>query len=161
MGGVARTFVKVGEQQVQIDLKWQKSEGHGMPMDLNAATEIRHITQGHSTGVRFLKVGPLVKAKFQSYGRGKPGDYADLRFICTHPEYREEVREVADEIRLDKRELFVQELLQSGADGCKGIRSVLGLDGDMENDEASSGSESEDVTHGGKAEVAEAVRSVT
>ncbi|EAQ84250.1 hypothetical protein CHGG_10654 [Chaetomium globosum CBS 148.51] len=62
-----------------------------MPMDLNAATEIRHIIQGHSTGVRFLKVGPLVKAKFQSYGRGKPGDYADLLFVCTHPEYKEEI----------------------------------------------------------------------
>lgn len=145
MGGVARTFVKIGEQQVQIDLKWQKSEGHGMPMDLNAATEIHHITQGHSTGVRFLKVGPLVKAKFQSYGRGKPGDYADLLFICTHPEYKKEVSDVADEIRLDKREAFVQELLQTGADACEGVRSVLGLCGDMENDEVGGDLEPEEV----------------
>ncbi|KAH6848027.1 hypothetical protein B0I37DRAFT_156188 [Chaetomium sp. MPI-CAGE-AT-0009] len=145
MGGVARTFVRVGEQQVQIDLKWQKSEGHGMPMDLNAATELRHIIQGHSTGVRFLKIGPLVKAKFQSYGRGKPGDYADLVFICTHPGYKEEVREVADEIRLDKRKLFVRELLEAGVDGSEGIRSVLRVDGDMENDEAGRDSEPEQV----------------
>jgi hypothetical protein len=112
MGGVARTFVCVGEQQVQIDLKWQRSEGHGMPADLTSDTELIQLVPGHSTGVRFLKIGALIKAKFQSYGRGKPGDYADLLFVCEHPEYRQEMKALVDEIRLEKRTQFLQEVLE-------------------------------------------------
>ncbi|KAK4100772.1 hypothetical protein N658DRAFT_496859 [Parathielavia hyrcaniae] len=63
VGGVARTFVRVGGQQVQIDLKAQSTEGHGMPPDLFAATELIRIRSG-GTPIRLLTVGPLVKAKF-------------------------------------------------------------------------------------------------
>ncbi|KAK4152575.1 hypothetical protein C8A00DRAFT_16135 [Chaetomidium leptoderma] len=127
MGGVARTFIQVGKQQVQIDLKWQKSEGHGMPMDLNAATEVFQLVEGHRTGVRFLKIGPLVRAKFQSYGRGKPGDYVDLIFTCKHPQYREDVRNVADKVSWDRREMFLHEVLQTDPGEEDSIRHILKL----------------------------------
>lgn len=131
VGGVARTFVRVNTQQVQIDLKWQKSEGHGMPLDLDSATEVFHLTKDKdqtAPGVRFLKVGPLVKAKFQSYGREKPGDYVDLLFICTHPKYGAEVKGAAGEIRLEKRELFVREVAERHGGRVKEVGEVLGVD---------------------------------
>ncbi len=127
LGGVARTFVRVGDeqQQVQIDLKWQRAEGHGMPEDLNATTELLHGKRG---GIRFMKIGPLVKAKFQSYGRGKPGDFVDLLFVCKHPRYSKEVMDVAAQIRLDKRELFLQEVLDTNPGDADTIQQVLGLE---------------------------------
>ncbi|KAK4139941.1 uncharacterized protein C8A04DRAFT_32579 [Dichotomopilus funicola] len=129
VGGVARTFVRVDKQQVQIDLKWQKSEGHGMPLDLDSATEVFHLTKDKSApGVRFLRVAPLVKAKFQSYGREKPGDYVDLLFICTHPKYGAEVEGVAGEIRLEKRELFLREVGERHGGRVKEVGEVLGVD---------------------------------
>jgi hypothetical protein len=131
MGGVARTFVKVREHQVQIDLMWQRSEGYGVAMDLDAATELLPLSQAHAARVRFLKIGPLVKGKFRAYGRGKPADFADLLFICTHPKYTEEVKEAADEIRLEKRELFLQEVLQTCAGESDKIRAILKLDDNL------------------------------
>ncbi|KAK4235159.1 hypothetical protein C8A03DRAFT_18062 [Achaetomium macrosporum] len=128
IGGVARTFVRVGEQAVQIDLKWQKAEGHGMPIDLTEATESFKLIEGYNTGVRFLRIGSLVKAKFQSYGRGKHGDYADLLFVCKHPQYREEVKKVANDIRLDKRELFLAEVLHADPGEGDLIRDALKVD---------------------------------
>ena len=130
LGGVARTFVRVGDQQqqVQIDLKWQRAEGHGMPEDLNATTELLQIVEGGRSGIRFMKIGPLVKAKFQSYGRGKPGDYADLLFVCKHPKYRKEVMDVAAQICLDKRELLLREVLEINPGDADTIQHVLGLE---------------------------------
>lgn len=106
-----------------------------MPTDLNAATESFQLVEGHSYGVRFLKIGPLVKAKFQSYGRGKPGDYTDLVFVCTHPKYRQDVKEVADEIRRDKRELFLQEVHQTDPAAGTCIRDALRLGGNIDTEE--------------------------
>lgn len=127
LGGVARTFVRVGHQEVQIDLKWQNAEGHGMPQDLNATTELVQIVGGGRSGVRFMKVGPLVEAKFQSYGRGKPGDYADLLFACKHPQYSKEVKALGKQVRQEKKDLFLQEVLDSDPNDADIIRLVLGL----------------------------------
>jgi len=127
LGGVARTFVRVGHQEVQIDLKWQRAEGHGMPQDLNATTELLQIVGGGRSGVRFMKVGPLVEAKFQSYGRGKPGDYVDLLFACKHAQYSKEVKVVATRVRLERRNLFLEEVLDSNPGDADIIRLVLGL----------------------------------
>ncbi len=129
LGGVARTFVQVSsQQQVQIDLKWQRAEGHGMPEDLLTTTELLHIVDGASGGVRFMKMGPLIKAKFQSYGRGKPGDYADLLFVCKHPRYCADVETVAGEVRLEKREMFVQEVGESNPGDVEVVRRLLGVE---------------------------------
>ncbi len=140
LGGVARTFVRVGDQQqqVQIDLKWQRAEGHGMPEDLNATTELLQIVEGGRSGIRFMKIGPLVNAKFHSYGRGKPGDYADLLFVCKHPKYSKEVMDVAAQIRLEKRDLFLREVQEMNPDDADIIQRVLGLENGL-----SSGGESD------------------
>ncbi|KAL2131437.1 hypothetical protein VTI74DRAFT_5106 [Chaetomium olivicolor] len=130
LGGVARIFVLVRRQQVQIDLKWQRADGHGMPDDLIASTELLQIIHGGS-GVRFFKIRPLVKAKFQSYGRGKPGDYVDLLFVCRHANYSKEVKAIASEVRLDKRELFLQEVLETNPADGDAVRRVLGLEGNI------------------------------
>ncbi len=140
LAGVARTFVRVGkqQQQVQIDLKWQRAEGRGMPEELNATTEVLQIVEGGRSGIRFMKVGPLVKTKFQSYGRGKSGDYADLLFVCKHQKYSKEAMDVAAQIRLDKRELFLQKVLEINPEDTDIIQRVLKLE-----DSLSSGGETE------------------
>lgn len=138
LGGVARTFVRVSSaQQVQLDLKWQRAEGHGMPEDLLATTELLNIVDGASGGVRFMKMGPLVKAKFQSYGRGKPGDYADLLFVCKHSRYGADVEAVAGEVRVEKREMFVLEVGEKNPGDVEVVRRLLGVE------EGSPGGESE------------------
>ena len=126
LSGVARIFVRIGTQQVQLDLKWQRAEGHGMPPDLNAASEALELTRNHS--VRFLSIGPLVKAKFQSYGRGFDGDFTDLLFVCTHRSYGRRVREVADEIRMAKRVAFLEETLENHPNDEAAVRYALKLD---------------------------------
>ena len=127
VGGVARIFVLVGDQQVQIDLKWQRAEGHGMPSDLLAATELIPIKSDRNP-IRFLSVGPLVRAKFQSYGRGRDGDYVDLVFVCTHRTYATAVRDVAEEIHLAKREGLLEEVQKREPRNEEAVRFALMLD---------------------------------
>ncbi len=126
LGGVGRIFVCVGSQQVQIDLKWQRGEGHGMPIDLDNATEL--ITNSSGRGVRFLKIVPLVVAKFQSYGRGKGGDYTDLLFVCTDGRYSSAVRQAAESIDLGKREDFIEEVHQRDHIHQQAVRYALRLE---------------------------------
>jgi hypothetical protein len=142
VGGVARIFVLVRNasdqprpetggqdhgqgQQVQIDLKWQRTEGHGMPSDLSLATELLPIP-GTGGKVRFLKIGPLVRAKFQSYGRGKEGDYSDLLFVCKDARYSGIVREeAAEHINPEKRRTFLEEVLERNPDQEEAVRYAL------------------------------------
>ncbi len=126
LSGVARVFVLISNQQVQIDLKWQRAEGHGMPTDLAASSEAIEIAANHP--VRFLSIGPLVKAKFQSYGRGFDGDFTDLLFVCTSSRYRDQVRDVADEIRMAKRTAFLQETIDTHPRDETAVRYALKLD---------------------------------
>ncbi|KAJ4289258.1 hypothetical protein N0V88_007008 [Collariella sp. IMI 366227] len=85
------------------------------------------VARGNKSGVCFMKIRPLVKAKFQSHGRGKPRDYVDLLFVCKHPEYSKEVKALAGEVRLDKGELFLQEVLEAHPADAGAVRRVLGL----------------------------------
>ncbi|KAK3940927.1 hypothetical protein QBC46DRAFT_353750 [Diplogelasinospora grovesii] len=123
-GGVARIFVLVDRQYVQIDLKLQSAEGHGMPRgDLNAATE-------SFENIRFFRVGPLAKAKFANYGRGFAGDYTDLLFLCQHPTYGEELRREAHTISANKRMEFAEDVAEKSGDKylVRKVCDVLGLD---------------------------------
>ncbi|KAK3906124.1 hypothetical protein C8A05DRAFT_29989 [Staphylotrichum tortipilum] len=134
LSGVARIFVRIGTQQVQIDLKWQRAEGHGMPANLATASEGIQII-ANQTAVRFLSIGPLVKAKFQSYGRGFEGDFTDLFFVCTHATYGGRVRQIADDIPIGKREALLEETIDNHPNDEDAVRYALKL-------EETSGSES-------------------
>jgi len=81
-----------------------------MPTDLDTVTEYIEVSAGENS-LNFLAIGPLVKAKFQSYGRGIEGDFVDLRFACTNQRYRAAVRQVAEEICLTKRRDFLRKIL--------------------------------------------------
>lgn len=125
--GVARIFVRVGSQIVQLDLKSQGAEGHGMPSDLAAATELIAIGRDGAT-VRFLAVGPLVKAKFQSYGRGFTGDYTDLHFVIRDRTYAAQVRQIADRINYEKRLDFVDEVVRRNREDEEIVRWALKIE---------------------------------
>lgn len=98
-----------------------------MPSNLRAATELIQIRRG-CDAVRFLAIGPLVKAKFQSYGRGFPGDYRDLVFVCTHPTYGRELRDFAEEIRSGKRAALLEEVARREPAKVEAVRWALRLD---------------------------------
>ncbi|KAH6621682.1 hypothetical protein B0J18DRAFT_433149 [Chaetomium sp. MPI-SDFR-AT-0129] len=128
VSGVARIFVLVGRQQVQIDLKWQRAEGHGMPEDLMAATELIEIGGRTKMPVRFFSVGPLVKAKFRSYGRDFDGDYTDLRFVCIDKRYRNAVRDIADAIPRAQRMELLEEVEERNPKSVPTVAHALKLD---------------------------------
>lgn len=125
--GVARIFVRVRNQLVQLDLKSQGAEGHGMPSDLAAATELIPLGRD-GVAISFLAVGPLVKAKFQSYGRGFAGDYSDLHFIITDRTYAPQVRQIADRIGYEKRRDFVSEVVQRNREDEEIVRWALKIE---------------------------------
>jgi hypothetical protein len=97
-----------------------------MPGDLTSATELVQINGGR--GIRFLMVGPLVIAKFQSYGRGFPGDYVDLRFICSRPSFSPSVRHVAESINMSKRMALLREVRQSHPQDEQAVRYALKIE---------------------------------
>ncbi len=110
---------------MQVDLKWQKAEGHGMPVeDLSTMTEAIQI---NGSDVRFMKIEALVRAKFQSFGRGFAGDYTDLLFACRKEEYGDAIKGVASKIPLGKRKQFCAEVLVENPADAERVRTVLCL----------------------------------
>ena len=133
LSGVARVFILEDGQQVQVDLKWQRAEGRGMPLDLTASAEPLQVT-GSGVVIHFLAIGPLVKTKFQAYcNRDEERDYLDLLFVCNHPEYRHQVRAVANQINESGRAEFLAEVMGRNTgfkDIVRAVRWALRLDDD-------------------------------
>ncbi|KAJ4387218.1 hypothetical protein N0V93_007807 [Gnomoniopsis smithogilvyi] len=109
--GVARLFVRVQGNMVQIDLMPKGAEGFLIPNDLRAAVETLNVTT--LTQCKFLRIGPLVAAKIKAhYGRETDDDYDDLRFVCKSQSYAPMVRQAANTFRREWKESFLGRVIE-------------------------------------------------
>ncbi|KAK3686139.1 hypothetical protein B0T22DRAFT_492930 [Podospora appendiculata] len=124
VSGVGRTFVTIGTQLVQVDLK-SHGEGHSISHDFEDDTE--NIQVG-STLVRFFKMAPLVRAKLRAhYIRETSDDYHDLRFACTDQRYAPQIKQASRNYPYDERELFIDKVVENHPMEEDAIREVMNL----------------------------------
>lgn len=114
VSGVARIFVSVQEQLVQLDLKPKGAEGHLIPSNIAGSVDRMSFrtTQG-PFDCYLLAIGPLVAAKIKShYGRETLDDYGDLMFVCLSSSYAPQVRAAARNFRQEWKDCFLEKVIE-------------------------------------------------
>lgn len=117
VSGVARIFVDIRGQLVQLDLKPKGSEGHLIPRDIASSVERMSFTVTQiSFQCDMLAIGPLVAAKLKShYNRETRADYQDLVFIVSSSRYAPQVRQASGSYRSEWTDFFLETALQNDA----------------------------------------------
>lgn len=112
--GVARIFVDVQGQLVQLDLKPKGAEGHLIPSDISGSLETLAINTSSGTfHCQVLAIGPLVAAKIKAhYGRETRDDYTDLVYVCISEDYRAQVRAAAQNFRQERKDCFLDKVIK-------------------------------------------------
>ncbi|KAK7422971.1 hypothetical protein QQX98_001261 [Neonectria punicea] len=129
VSGVARIFVDVKGQLVQIDLKPKGAEGHLIPSDITGSLETLTVNTSSGTfSCQILAIGPLAAAKIKShYSRETRDDYTDLVFICTNEAYRAQVRAAARTFRQEWKDCFMDKVIEHDSDLEESIRWALDM----------------------------------
>lgn len=130
VSGVARIFIRIQGQLVQLDLKPKGAERHLIPRDI--ASSVDRTTVQTSTGVfdcYLLAVGPLVAAKIKShYNRMTDDDYFDLLFVCQSLELAPLVRQYSAKFREDWKDCFLERVIETDPMDETQVRWALGMD---------------------------------
>ncbi|KAH7140922.1 hypothetical protein EDB81DRAFT_799181 [Dactylonectria macrodidyma] len=129
VSGVAKIFVDVQGQLVQLDLKPKGAEGHLIPSDITGSLETLAVnTKSGTFYCQALAIGPLVAAKIKAhYGRETRDDYTDLVYVCMSEDYRAEVRAAARTFRQEWKDCFPDKIMEQDPGLEESIRWALNM----------------------------------
>lgn len=112
VSGVARLFVDIQGEMVQVDLLPKGAEGFSISGDLRSAVEL--LTVSSTVQCMFVRIGPVVAAKIKAYYvREALKDYQDLIFACTSDPYAPLVRDAANIFRKEWKETFLDQVIRT------------------------------------------------
>lgn len=138
VSGVARLFIEIQGQMVQVDLLPTGAQGFIKIDNLQSAVEPLRLSS--TTQCMFLRVGPLVTAKIKAhYGREMLKDYQDLRFVCKSTSYAPLVKDAANTFRREWKESFLSQLIQNHPQDEGQVRWALNMDSSPSSDGNDSG----------------------
>lgn len=127
VSGVARLFVDIQGQLVQVDLIPKGAEGFAIPNDLRSAVEPLPLSS--TSQCMALRIGPLVTAKIKAhYNREELKDYQDLHFVCTSSFFAPLVKVAASAFRREWKENFLSQVIENDSQDETQVRWALNMD---------------------------------